>query len=131
MKGIFYKIWNEEWCFVGFTRMSKVTNLKSVYLDLDSTSRKKVMENDNWTITELDVFDGSLKDMYGMKDILIMKHDPNVDKKKIYNKRYYKKYSVDEKYNCDCGSKMLNRKQVIEKHKQTNKHQKYIQKLKT
>lgn len=38
-----------------------------------------------------------------------------------YNKKYYQKKSND-KYICSCGSIMINRKQIISRHKKTQKH---------
>ena len=126
MKVLFFKIWNDEWCHVCFTRMSQIKSIKTVFFDIDRKHRAKIAESDDTMLTELEHFDGSLKEMYRRHEELTLKHDPDVDKKKIYNKRTYKKYSI-EKHQCDCGSTMVNRKQVITKHLTTKKHKEYME----
>ena len=90
------------------------------------TRRNIAKSDDEVKLIELGHFSGGMKELHNHHDMLNIVHNPFVNRQQIYNKRTYKKYSI-EKHQCECGSTMVNRKQVIAKHLTTKKHKKYIE----
>jgi hypothetical protein len=124
MQGQFFKIVVDGKSEIQFTK-KKILTVKSLFLFLSKDIRKKILETDNVEIKHIKDFYGTTEEMETERDKLRLKNDPPKElKKQIYNKRYYQKSK--EKYKCECGSTMVNRKQVIDKHNLSKKHLKHF-----
>ena len=123
MKVIYYKLSCET--KIRYTHKSDLT-VKNVFFDVREFSKELI--NGDVTLEYIKTFEGSSEEIATEKEKLEMKYNPKI-KKVIYNQRYYKKKSAD-KYECPCGSSIINRKQIIDRHNQTAKHQKYVNNLK-
>lgn len=100
----------------------KELTLEQIYFEIRDRDTRKGLMDGSITINKILQMESTKENVEMEFKRLKELYNPKL-KKSEYNKRYYQKSSaMSKKYTCDCGSVMVNRKQVIEKHENTKKH---------
>jgi len=122
MSTIFYKICDGDDVLIGSTTKPDI-DIKTIYFELTTSIRKRICDGDA-KIVYLETIEGTPSEIRKLKAKLEFDNNP-LAKRKVYNKTYYDKSK--KLYLCECGSKIVDRKQIIDRHNKTKKHLSFVQ----